>query len=462
MLVPFNEFDPAFWDESLSYCGLMSAHYTRAYGYSMLLAVLGVLLSNMSAGAQGYEITMDNVEFPPLPPISDANSPTETIDGPALQPPEPADPAEEGANLPDLTADETAPDGGPKIPDYAKALLPLSSDRGDISYSPGLRIQPRYTYDGNTDNNDFLIQRFRLKAGGKAYDLAKYYLELKIDGTGKYEASPSAQVENAWLDFTVVEDEVYLRAGLYDVPFSRNALTSDSKLLFMDRTLIKDALTGIGDADNTIGLMLHGRPYCGHFEYAVGIFDNLYFEKVGPAGTRDSKELMPVGRFAVCLLDPATSLDGYADYWGSYIGEGQRLDVGFNAGRLGHSFDGLLELDHESALGVDLFFNSGPYVFQTEFDWFVEDLVGIDDITGNGWYVQGGYILGDLCCNPLEAAIRYQTLDVDTNLDILRWTSLGLNYYIRDHNLKIQTDYTFRDGGIFDKDLFQIQLQLDF
>ena len=440
----------------------MTVRFARTFAYTMLLAVLGVLLSTRSGYAQGYDVTFDEVDFPsvlPLP-IENDDSSAESETGPALEAPEPADPVEEGAALPDLTADESAPDGEPKMPEYAKALMPLTSDRGDITFSPGLRIQPRYSFDGNNNNNDFMIQRFRLKAGGKAYDLAKYYLELKIDGTGRFEASPSAQVENAWLDFPLVEDEVYLRAGLYDIPFSRDALTSDSKLLFMDRSLIKDALTGIGDADNTIGLMLHGRPYCGRFEYAVGIFDNVFFEKVGPAGTRDSKELMPAGRVAVCLLDPATALDGYGDYWASYIGQGHRLDLGLNAGRLGHSFDGPLKLDHESAVGADLFFNSGPYVFQSEFDWFVEDLVGVSDIDGNGWYAQGGYLLS--YDHPVELAARYQVLDSDLLADTLRWTSLGLNFYIRDHNLKIQTDYTFRDGGIFDDDLYQIQLQLDF
>jgi hypothetical protein len=462
MLILFSEFDPACWDECIADCGLMTARLIRTFACSLMLAVLGVLLSSVSGYAQRYDIAFDDVDFPsvlPLPTDSDDSS-AESETGPALEAPEPADPVEEGASLPDLTADETAPDGEPKIPEYAKALMPLSSDRGDITFSPGLRIQPRYSYDGNSNNNDFHIRRFRLKAGGKAYDLAKYYLELKIDGTGQFEASPSAQVENAWLDFPLAKDEVYLRAGLYDIPFSRDALTSDSKLLFMDRSLIKDAITGIGDADNTVGLMLHGRPYCGRYEYAIGVFDNLFFEKVGPLGTRDSNELQPAGRFAVCLLDPATALDGYGDYWASYIGQGNRLDVGVNAGHLGRSFDGLVELDHQSAWGVDLFYNSGPYVFQTEFDWFVEDLVGVPDIDGNGWYAQGGYLLSYEC--PVELAARYQVLDSDLLADTLRWTSLGINYYIRDHNLKIQTDYTFRDGGIFDHDLYQIQIQLDF
>ena len=48
------------------------------------------------------------------------------------------------------------------------------------------------------------------------------------------------------------------------------------------------------------------------------------------------------------------------------------------------------------------------------------------------------------------------------------WTSVGFNFYIRQHNLKIQTDYTFRQGDsgtlftIMQEDVFEVQLQLDF
>ena len=87
---------------------------------------------------------------------------------------------------------------------------------------------------------------------------------------------------------------------------------------------------------------------------------------------------------------------------------------------------------------------------------------GDSDIQGYGWYVQGGY----LCHRFIELAVRYQELEPDIHVsnDRLQWTSVGLNIYIREHNLKIQTDYTFKNeqGDDVDKDVFQIQLQLDY
>jgi hypothetical protein len=423
------------------------------------------------------------------PPVNYQQQPAQTV-GPAdALPPVPT--AEPALNEPapmtgDGSGDPTQPEqsGGivtevpdeppaeedekPAVPDLAKGILIMTND-GDLTFKPGVRIQPRYMYEQGNDNHDFLIRRFRLKGGGNAFDVAKYGVELKIDSEGRFAATPSARVENAWLDFPVETDLMYLRVGLYDIPFSRDALTSDSKLLFMDRSLIKEELTGVGFADNTIGVMLHGRPDCGRYEYMFGVFDSVVYERFGVAGTRESDDLMPGGRFVVSLLDPQSTLDGYADYLGSYLGKGQRLDIGINAVHLSDALDAATTLDL-SAWGVDLFYNTGPYTFQTEYDQILENVDGGVDIFADGWYVQGGYLFNP--CDPcLEFALRYQELDPLVG-DTLQWTSVGFNWYIREHNLKVQTDYTFRSDtvgtvipggiGLFDEDVFQIQLQLDF
>ena len=79
-----------------------------------------------------------------------------------------------------------------------------------------------------------------------------------------------------------------------------------------------------------------------------------------------------------------------------------------------------------------------------------------------GWYIQGGYLITPL----LELAARYQEFDPnkDAANDKLRAVSIGFNIYIRSHNLKIQSDYTFRREELvqISNDIFQVQLQLDF
>ena len=223
-----------------------------------------------------------------------------------------------------------------------------------------------------------------------------------------------------------------------------------------------------------LALMLHGRPLDGHFEYSVGVFDNANYEKLG-AGTEESDELMMAGRVVAYLLDPmpvskgiTVLSNGYADYKESYLGEGQRLGIGANYAYLGEAFDTAVaptEFDLY-AWGVDVFYNSGPWVLQAEYDWFKQDMsTGGTDLTGDGWYVQGGYLLGCIGDAAIELAARHQQLNPeDASEERLRWTSIGLNVYIHQHNLKVQTDYTWKDERAVenDNDVFQVQLQLDF
>lgn len=218
--------------------------------------------------------------------------------------------------------------------------------------------------------------------------------------------------------------------------------------------------------DNTVGVMLHGRPMAGKLEYAVGIFDNIKFDRIAA----NSQDLMPAGRVAWYLLDPAAggstseSFDGYADYRESTLGKGQRLVLAANFATLPEVVQGASQFDVH-AWGVDLFYNTGPWVFQAEYDWFTEQgSAGTPDLTGDGWYIQGGYIFN--CCWELTA--RYQFLDDPITLTNgsreVDWTSIGLNYYIHEHNLKVQLDYTWKNerGAEVDNDAFQVQLQLDF
>jgi hypothetical protein len=339
----------------------------------------------------------------------------------------------------------------------------------DITFKPGLRVQGRYVHDGSTNNNDLAIQRFRLKGSGEAWK-AKYGVELKIDGTGRTGANPNAAVENAWLDYGV--PDLIGRAGLYDVPFSRDALTSDSKLLFMDRSLIKDSLTSFGLSDNGIGVMARGRPLGGRLDWAVGVFNNDQFGGLGGSG-KTTGWVMPVGRIAVDLLDPAPP-GGYADYKASYIGKGRRLAIGANGAWLGNAESGLQEFN-VYASGADLFFNWGPYTLQAEYDWF--RLSGTVDRSSHGFYVQGGYLLEGLNRRlaelapwfpDFEIAARYQGVDALNPTTLLanedeRRTSFGMNAYIHDHNLKVQSEASLRQlQDSADGMLYQVQLQLDF
>lgn len=347
---------------------------------------------------------------------------------------------------------------------YAQSEYITPDGKGEITFTPGLRIQPKYEFNGTDNNNDFYIARVRLKGKGNIYDMASYYFEIKLDNVGRFNRSTTAQIENAWLDFPV-QKAFYVRTGFFDIPFSRNALTSDSKLLLIDRSMIKDALTSLGFADNTIGVFAHGRPLDGHFTYAVGLFDNLSFEVAGSGATIQTMKangFMTAGRIAYDFLDPAPD-GGYGDYQGSYISKGKRFSIGTNTGFLPSAQIGVTQFDI-FAWGADAFFNTGPVSAEAEFDLFNQNMKtgSVMDVQGMGWYVQGGFLI----TSAIEIASRYQELDPNKDIsgDKLRGISFGMNFYLHSHNFKIQTDYTFKKEETIeiDNDVFQIQLQLDF
>jgi hypothetical protein len=333
-----------------------------------------------------------------------------------------------------------------------------------VTFVPSVRVQPRYTYDQADANNDFFIARVRFKGGGDAYGIAKYGVELKLDNVGRFARTVSAQIENAWLEFPTHQN-LNVRVGLYDAVFSRNALTSDSKLLVMDRSLIKDALTTLGLADNTVGVLGHGRPWGGRVEYAAGVFDNLQFEDGASPTAKQADGTMQMARLGVHLLDPAPQ-GGWADFRSSYLGKGRRLAIAVNAAELNKAREGTRDFDI-FCWGGDLFWNQGPAVLEAEYDRFRQDTDPIlnvpdPDVDGEGWYVQGGYMVTP----KVELATRYQERDADQGAfaQRLRWTTTGFNVYLRDHNLKVQTEYTFKRevGPSIPNDLFQVQLQIDF
>jgi hypothetical protein len=393
-----------------------------------------------------------------------------------------------------LKKDVADKDSGDAAPAGSKAsqdmnIMPTWQVTKGITFKPGFRVQGQYRY-GDASDHLFRIRRFRMKGSGKLFGIAKYGAELRVDGTGNTRIPgvvgvPTANigVENAWVEFTKLDD-VKARFGLYDIPYSRSNLTSDSKLLFQDRSIIRGLLSGVGLSDNTIGALFHGRPFGGRFEYATGVFQNDNFKQLPTTSAR----------LVLNLLDPPKQ-GGYADYRGSYIGEGRRLAISANGAYtpnvtdLNPALPGVPPgLNYDLyAFGSDIFFNTGPFTLQAEYSWFKKDTgstgpAGAADYVTQGGYVQAGLLLGPVfgvekgasasILNSIELAARYQDVDDETPAVFsgpvrgrAQWTSVGLNYYIRGHNLKVQTDYTFKDSNFFgsaDRHLFQLQLQLDF
>ncbi len=337
-------------------------------------------------------------------------------------------------------------------------------EKDDVTLELGMRLQPRAEYTrfaipGGTDGQrDFMIRRARLKANGKMQGVT-YCFEWKIDNTdvitgATTTSSPVAGVENAWILYPL-GGGVQLRAGLYDQPFSRDRLTSDSKQLAVDRGAVSDIPAAIGLADNAVGLHLQGNVKGGRGQYAVGLFDNVTI------GGRLQDVPMAVGRVDINL---GSSKDLYQD---AHFGKDKWYSIGLNGSYQG-SIENAAGADDgvNAAAGVDGIIDvplrTGRLLIKGELNAIRKEIPG-STVENNGTVrmIGAGFLIMK---ERLQPFVRFDQVRGDVALsgvsrDI---TYVGANLYQKGHNLKIQGDLRFQSGTDDSVDGARLQAQIDF
>ena len=123
-------------------------------------------------------------------------------------------------------------------------------------------------------------------------------------------------------------------------------------------------------------------------------------------------------------------------------------------------------------MGFDLSGHWKGVAAQFEYNWWEEDYTepGKRSKKPEGWYFQAGYLMDGI---NLEPALRYEHYDQDASTTEKAeevWT-LGLNWYVKGHSLKISANWVHLEfdrqaSGWLDaddaRDVFQMQAQLYF
>lgn len=316
------------------------------------------------------------------------------------------------------------------------------------------RVQGRYTFE-NIDlagdefeqESAFAIQRARLKLGGHVFSKnIEYKLQLDFGKGGMV-------LKDAYADFALVGDALMLRIGQYKKPFSRQQMTSSSKLELVDRA-ITDGAFGAG---RDIGLMFHNETDEEPIEWAVGVFN----------GTGDKP-----------WFEGDVSGELVTDDEGNQVVEGEVTKGKFNnvpdkfrpmaVARIGYNHGGIKgysEADLEggplrfaaglSAMAAFDYDNSGTDV-ASELDFIVKahgfsstggayvataSPDGFGDLAYQQWgfHVQAGHVIGQ----RFQPVVRYAMIDPDGGDNNVQEILGGLSVYLYGHNLKWQTD-----GGV--------------
>lgn len=334
------------------------------------------------------------------------------------------------------------------------------AEQEDFTLELGMRLQARMAYEalsgagGTFDRQrDFMVRRARLKANGKMLT-ASYGFEWKIDGTDQVGATPSAQVENAWIQYPLGRG-VEVRAGLYDQPYSRDRLTSDSRQLAVDRGSVSNVPDGFGLADNAVGFHFLGKAFQGRAGYALGLFDNRVIS--GPLQDRP----MVVGRIDVNL---GSTKDVYQD---AHFGADKWYSLGLNGSY--QSIETTASSDSfntRSAIGVDGMLDiptgAGRVLVRGEFNSIRNDPAGSAAAIDTRTWMAGAGLL--ILNERLQPFVRFDEVRLDplvggAKTDI---TYVGLNLYRKGHSLKFQGDVRLQANTGQSLDGARAQAQLDF
>lgn len=282
------------------------------------------------------------------------------------------------------------------------------------------------TYD--TEQGRFDLSRLRLGIEGEITDDIEYQVEREFRGTFQ-ERDAQYPWRDAWINFRHLRD-FQLRAGKFKVPFSLEAMESESNLEFVYRSRAADDLAPGRD----VGAALHGR-FGDLLGYNVGVFRN-------DGEKSDSSNDERGGRTVAARItsQPLRLLSLPGDWDEVEIGLGgvsSEVSEGLSSLR-GRTVVGEAYFPHvyvrgrRLRLGTDVRWRPGPFSIQGEFIQVRErrerQSVRAEDLPekiSQGWYLAGTWAItgeskenGITPRNPfpskgkgaLEVALRYERI----------------------------------------------------
>lgn len=293
--------------------------------------------------------------------------------------------------------------------------LRLSAQRGEAAASAA--------------QDSFQVRRARAGADGTFTEGVDFHVLVEFNR--------AAALEHAEVRFTRFP-QASLTLGQFKLPFSRENLASSKTLDFVERAQAVTALA----PEKDIGAMLSGRFSSGRWAYRAAAVngngknnasnDNGHFLSILRLEAEPLRRLPLAGRELTLSvgINGAYSRDSAA-----------RAETIFGLQKaMGLSSEGIRRL-----AGVDASLEAGEASLKAEYlrGEFKPSAAGARLLRTDGYSFQAGW----QACPKLQVLARYEAFDPDKdtlNGADIRWTTLGLNYFLRGHNLKAQANYVFK------------------
>ena len=313
-------------------------------------------------------------------------------------------------------------------------LLQVQADFGD-------RGDARFT-DGN---DRFYLRRARLNATGRFLEDFDFRLELDLAGSLANTTGLRAQMTDGYINWNRFP-AANVRAGQFKTPFGFEQLYGDPRLLTIERSMVNDRLT----LSRQIGAQVGGDLADKRVSYALGAFngnsvnnnfnDNNTFTWVGRLsgipwqhGSGDGAMTWSVGANGFTSQDTALA---------------QPSEFRFDSTPATADRDNLFT-GKRRGVGLDSEILAGPFELWVEalqVRWEPDSNRPRAQLDSGGWYVQASLFAVP---KKLQVVAKYETFDPDrdTARDQTSTGTLGLNYYIKGHDLKLMLDYMRVDAA---------------
>lgn len=332
----------------------------------------------------------------------------------------------------------------------------IASKKGDFVFKPYLLVQTSANFNwyddegldkaynqDNVANSGFAIPYAVLGFTGKAFGKVSFNLSLNAAATG------AALLQQAWFDVEL-KKQFSIRVGKFKTPFSHAYLTTLGETLMPSLPLsltapvilpysLNAVTSNIGTGFD-LGVEVHGL-LADKFGYEVGLFNGTGIS-VNMAGKTFSDDwhipsLLYAGRFTYMPKGVMPSTQGNPNRLNEdklMLGLSTSLNVeseneSTNDYRAGLEF---AMLKRKLYLGAEMYYMHVGFTKRQKIDQGYHYL---------GGYVQGGYFV----TSRLQATARYDFFNrngMDTN-GFMNMPAVGVNYFFKGCNLKLQAMYQF-------------------
>ncbi len=332
----------------------------------------------------------------------------------------------------------------------------IETKKGDFVFKPYLLVQTAANYrwyddegldkaynQDNVANSGFSVPYAVLGFTGKAFGKVSFNLSINAAASG------GALLQQAWFD-VAFKKELALRVGKFKTPFSHAYLTTLGETLMpalptslTSAVILPHSLNAVTPNIGTgfdLGVELHGL-LGGKWGYEVGLFNGTG-ASVNSAGKTLSDDwhipsLLYAGRFSFMPKGVMPSTQGNPnrlneDKWLLAVSTSMNVESeneSTNDFRAGMEF---AMLKNKLYLAAEVYYMHVGFTKRQKID---------DSFDFWGGYVQGGYFVAP----RLQAALRYDFFNrngMDTD-GLLNMPAVGVNYFFKDSNLKLQAMYQY-------------------